>query len=164
MFPLDCFFSKERRHAGPPLRLFDRLIKAQRGITLLQYSAADYTPEFIFQLIFVMVFDNQQSIFGQQAGGVSTELIENLKVIGGVRGIEEDNIPGDTFPTPSLDRCLTESPANKLRRFCLNYLSFLFWNLAEVEVRFDKTAHLSRAIDKGDWMRAARQRFDANRS
>lgn len=40
------------------------LVKAERRITLFQYSAADYTPRLIFQFIFVVVFDNQQAVCG----------------------------------------------------------------------------------------------------
>ena len=41
-----------------------QFVEAERGIALLQCAAADYTPCFSFQLIFVMVLDDEQSIFG----------------------------------------------------------------------------------------------------
>jgi hypothetical protein len=46
------------------LQLFDWLIETKRGVTLFEYSGADYTPGLVFQVILVMVFDNQQTTVG----------------------------------------------------------------------------------------------------
>ena len=106
-----------------------QFVEAERGITLLQYAAADYTPCFRFQLILMMVFDDEQSIFGQQIRRLRAEHIKNRRIVRCVGGIEEDDVPG----LPGV-RLLRDKAPQVVESFRLNDRTLTSFNPAKLEI------------------------------
>ena len=147
----------KRAGVNPPS--LSNFIKTQCGITLLENSITDYAPSFFRHVGFVMMFDNQQPIFGQQAGSMRAKEIENRPVVSSVGRIVKNDVP--RF---SRVRLFGDEAAQVISRFSFDDFTCASFNPAKFKIRLDERAHRARTIDESGMSRVARERFDPNRS
>jgi hypothetical protein len=103
-----------------------------------------------------MMFDDEEAVTCKQFVGMGPYRIENFDIVGNVRRIEEDYVPGLYSKT--------NDAIQKLSSFRLDNLRLLFWNSAEVHVCLHQTTHFSRTINECDVTGASRQGFYSDSS
>ena len=80
-------------------------VERERGVTLLQHSSSLEIANRFWQLVFMMVFDHEESIFVEQFNCVRVEKLERTKIVVFVGWVEKDDIPAWNF---SGDRLMKE--------------------------------------------------------
>src|SRR5207249_10434385 len=103
-----------------------------------------------------LMLDNHDSVSLKNFRGMLADESENTFVIFCVRRVKENDVEW-------LCLMLAVSP-QKLRRFRGYDLDRRICNLQRLDISCDQRRHCSRSIDKNHFRRAARQRFDADRS
>src|SRR5690242_3457542 len=101
-----------------------------------------------------MMFGDHQSIRRQQFVGMRAKEVKHFQIVLLVRWVEEDNVPRLKISNEGL--------VKKVARFIVHNFGLIFRYSAKIQVRFNQSTHLARAIDERNVRSTSRERFDSN--
>src|SRR5215218_4999934 len=101
-----------------------------------------------------MVFCDNDCPASEQLVRMLSKQMQHVNVVVLIRRIEEDNVRWRKIARNSLPQ--------EIISLVINYRSLIFWHLTQIKIRFNETAHLSRAIDKGCVCGTSGYRFDSH--